>query len=70
MEYVTAEVLKHWFAGQRTMYCKEKDWSKSGAGQPQLTARQKWVLNKWAFVKTHIVLKRRWQQLWVRVFYH
>ena len=68
MEYVPAEVLKHWFAGQRTMYGKEKDRSRSGAGQPLLTARQKWVLDKWAFVKTHIVPKRRQQQLGVRVF--
>jgi len=66
VEDITAEMLKRWFTGQRTMYGKEKEKFKSGDGQTMLSARRKERIAKWAFIECHIVPKRRRQQFGVR----
>jgi len=66
-EYVTSAILQRWFAGQRTMFGKERGRSKSGDGQDLLSARRKDRLEKWSFLTCHIVPKKKRQQIGVRI---
>ena len=48
-------VLLTWYRSMRTRYGKlQKNATKSGAGSPQLTQRDQWILRNFSFFKPHI----------------
>ena len=47
----TADTLKGWFRSLRDTHTR-LDKRKSGAGAPQLTEREEWIITKFAFLKT------------------
>ncbi|XP_055489782.1 uncharacterized protein LOC129696185 isoform X3 [Leucoraja erinacea] len=48
--------LCQWFTGQRTRYGKlSQSGNKSGSGGKNFTPRQQWIIDKWGFIKSHIV---------------
>ncbi|XP_032869111.1 uncharacterized protein LOC116966869 isoform X2 [Amblyraja radiata] len=53
--------LCRWIKGQRTRYGKlSRSASRSGSGGKKVTDREQWILDKWAFMETHIIrLERR-----------
>lgn len=48
--------LCRWIKGQRTRYGKlSRSASKSGSDGKKITDREQWILDKWAFMETHII---------------
>ena len=56
---LTMEELKKWFDSIRTRYGKLSAGGKSGQGAIQPTEREKWILNTFAFLRSHIVRQRK-----------
>ena len=63
----TAAGMKTWFDSLRTKYGKLSA-VKSGDGARELTFRDKWVLDKFAFLKRHIVRVPSRQACGVSIF--
>ena len=56
---LTMEELKKWWDSIRTRFGKLSAGGKSGQGAIQPTEREQWILNTFAFLRSHIVRQRK-----------
>ena len=56
---LTMEELKKWWDSIRTRFGKLSGGGKSGQGAVQLTERELWILNTFAFLRAHIIRQRK-----------